>query len=107
MRWAYCLVRWISQTGPHIRSAAGGAGSLCIALWRRSLVMRFRPRSPYSADQVSWGGSDLTLRTRLTNSGHCPQSCFEISEYMEMAVIVWLGIDIVKQKFDVALNWNT
>ena len=26
---------------------------------------------------------------------------------MEMALTAWLGIDIAKQKFDVALNWNT
>ena len=26
---------------------------------------------------------------------------------MEMAITAWLGIDIAKQKFDVALNWNT
>jgi transposase len=25
---------------------------------------------------------------------------------MEMTVTAWLGIDIAKQKFDVALNWN-
>jgi hypothetical protein len=25
---------------------------------------------------------------------------------MEMAITAWLGIDIAKQKFDVALNWN-
>jgi transposase len=31
----------------------------------------------------------------------------EISEYMEMASTAWLGIDIAKQKFDVALHWNT
>ena len=24
-----------------------------------------------------------------------------------MAITAWLGIDIAKQKFDVALNWNT
>ena len=28
-------------------------------------------------------------------------------EYMEMTGFAWLGIDIAKQKFDVALNWNT
>ena len=26
---------------------------------------------------------------------------------MEMAITAWLGIDIAKQKFDVALNWNS
>ena len=26
---------------------------------------------------------------------------------MEMALTAWLGIDIAKQKFDVALNWKT
>jgi transposase len=26
---------------------------------------------------------------------------------MDMAITAWLGIDIAKQKFDVALNWNT
>src|SRR4051794_21805734 len=26
---------------------------------------------------------------------------------MDMAIIAWLGIDIAKQKFDVALNWNS
>ena len=26
---------------------------------------------------------------------------------MEMATTAWLGIDIAKQKFDVALNWKT
>jgi transposase len=26
---------------------------------------------------------------------------------MEMALTAWLGIDVAKQKFDVALNWNT
>jgi len=26
---------------------------------------------------------------------------------MEMAITAWLGIDVAKQKFDVALNWNT
>src|SRR3954447_23613798 len=26
---------------------------------------------------------------------------------MEMAITAWLGVDIAKQKFDVALNWKT
>jgi hypothetical protein len=26
---------------------------------------------------------------------------------MEMAITAWLGIDVAKHKFDVALNWNT
>ena len=26
---------------------------------------------------------------------------------MEMTIAAWLGIDVAKQKFDVALNWNT
>ena len=26
---------------------------------------------------------------------------------MDMAITAWLGIDIAKQKFDVALNWKT
>jgi transposase len=26
---------------------------------------------------------------------------------MEMAITAWLGIDVAKQKFDVALNWKT
>ena len=26
---------------------------------------------------------------------------------MDMAITAWLGIDIAKQKFDVALNWNS
>src|SRR3954468_20733883 len=56
---------------------------------------------------VSWGGSHLTLRTRLTNSRHCPRSFSDICEYMEMAITAWLGIDVAKQKFDVALNWKT
>jgi transposase len=30
-----------------------------------------------------------------------------ISEYMGMVITAWLGIDIAKQKFDVALSWNT
>ena len=55
---------------------------------------------------VSWGGPHLTLRTRLTNSGLCLRLFLNISEYMEMTVTAWLGIDIAKQKFDVALNWN-
>src|SRR3982751_1785841 len=56
---------------------------------------------------ASWGGSHLTLRTRLTNSRHCPRLLVNISEYMNMAITAWLGIDIAKQKFDVALNWNS
>jgi len=26
---------------------------------------------------------------------------------MDMAITAWLGIDIAKQKFDVALKWNS
>ena len=48
----------------------------------------------------------MTLRTRLMNSRHCPRLLANISEYMNMAITAWLGIDIAKQKFDVALNWN-
>jgi transposase len=43
----------------------------------------------------------------LTNSRHCPRLLTNISEYMDMAITAWLGIDIAKQKFDVALNWNS
>ena len=36
-----------------------------------------------------------------------PRLLANISEYMEMAITAWLGIDIAKQKFDVTLNWNS